>query len=112
ESGVVAVAYSLLVGLGAMRSLRWRAVPELLVETSVSTARVTSILAGAMGIGWLLTLVGIPETISIALLGNVSGPMAGILVINVIFLIMHTVMEAAPAIVVVTPILLPAIANL
>ena len=45
QSGVVAVAYSLLVALAATRSLRWRAVPDLLVEASVNTARVTSILA-------------------------------------------------------------------
>jgi len=112
ESGVVAVAYSLVVALAAMRSLRWRAVPDLLIEAAIGTARVTTILAGAMGVGWLLTLTGIPATISTALLGNVSSPLGGILVINVIFLIVHTVMEAAPAIVVVTPILLPAIAAL
>lgn len=112
ESGVVAVAYSLLVAVAGMRSLRLRAVPELLVEASVNTARVTSILAGAMAIGWLLTLTGIPQAISAALLGKVSDATAGLLLINVIFLVTHTVMEAAPAIVVVTPILLPAIAAL
>jgi len=112
ESGVVAVAYSLLVALVATRSLRWRAVPALLIEASVNTARVTSILAGAMAVGWLLTLTGIPQAISAALLDNVSNALAGILLINAIFLVMHTVMEAAPAIVVVTPILLPAIAAL
>lgn len=112
ESGVVAVAYSLLVALAATRSLRLRALPSLLIEASVGTARVTSILAGAMGVGWLLALIGIPQSISTALLTNISDPITGLLAINLIFLIMHTVMEAAPAIVVVTPILLPAIAAL
>jgi len=112
ESGVVAVAYSLLVALAAMRSLRLRAVPNLLIEASVGTARVTSILAGAAGVGWLLTLTGIPAAISAVLLHNISNPVIGVLAINAIFLLMHTVMEAAPAIVVVTPILLPAIASL
>lgn len=112
ESGVVAVAYSLVVALAATRSLRFRAVPTLLIEASIGTARVTSILAGATGIGWLLTLTGIPAAISAALLHNISSPVVGLLAINVIFLVMHTVMEAAPAIVVVTPILLPAIAAL
>lgn len=112
ESGVVAVAYSLLVALAMTRSLRWRAVPHLLVEASVNTARVTSILAGAMALGWLLTLTGIPQAISGVLLAKVSDATAGLLLINLIFLAMHTVMEAAPAIVVVTPILLPAIASL
>lgn len=112
ESGVVAVAYSLVVALAATRSLRLRAVPGLLIEASVGTARVTSILAGAMGLGWLLALTGIPQAISAALLHNISDPIVGLLAINVIFLVMHTVMEAAPAIVVVTPILLPAIASL
>lgn len=112
ESGVVAVAYSLLVALAATRSLRLRAVPGLLIEASVGTARVTSILAGAMGVGWLLALAGIPQAISTALLGGISDPIAGLLAINLIFLLMHTVMEAAPAIVVVTPILLPAISVL
>lgn len=112
ESGVVAVAYSLFIALAAMRSLRLSAVPAMLVEASVGTARVTSILAGAMAVGWLLALTGIPQAVSAALLHNVSSPVAGLLAINLIFLIMHTVMEAAPAIVVVTPILLPAIAAL
>jgi len=112
ESGVVAVAYSLLVALAAMRSLRPRALPGLLIEASVGTARVTSILAGAAGVGWLLTLTGIPAAISAALLHNITDPVIGVLAINVIFLVTHTVMEAAPAIVVVTPILLPAIASL
>lgn len=112
ESGVVAGSYSLIVALAATRSLRWRSVPGLLVEAAVNTARVTSILAGAMAIGWLLTLTGIPQAISAALLANISGTTAGILLINLIFVLMHTIMEAAPAIVVVTPILLPAIAAL
>jgi len=46
------------------------------------------------------------------LLHGVSSPIVGMLVINLIFLIVHTVMEAAPSIVVVTPILLPAITAL
>lgn len=112
ESGVVSVGYSLLVAIVAMRSLRWRAIPDLLVQASIGTARVTSILAGAMAVGWLLTLTGIPQAISATLLDNVSGALAGILLINAIFLAVHTVMEAAPAIVVVTPILLPAISAL
>jgi len=112
ESGVVAVAYALLVALTTTRALRWRAVPVLLIEASVNTARVTSILAGAMAVGWLLALSGIPQTISAALLHSVSSSVVGMLVINLIFLIVHTVMEAAPSIVVVTPILLPAIAAL
>lgn len=112
ESGVVAVAYSLLAGLVATRELRWRVVPGLLVEASVSTARVTSILAAAMGVGWLLALSGIPQAASAALLHGVTTPVVGMLAINLIFLVVHTVMEAAPAIVVVTPILLPAISAL
>lgn len=112
ESGVVAVAYSLLVGLAATRALRWRAVPQMLVEAAVSTARVTSILAGAMGVGWLLALSGIPQAASTALLRGVTDPIVGMLAINLIFLVVHTVMEAAPSIVVVTPILLPAIGAL
>ena len=65
-----------------------------------------------MGVGWLLALTGIPAAISTALLGNVSDPTIGILLINAVFLITHTIMEAAPAILVITPILLPAIASL
>ncbi len=112
ESGVVAIAYSLIVALLATRSLRWRAVPDLLTEAAVNTARVTSIIAGAMAVGWLLALTGIPAAVSAALLGNVSDVTIGLLLINAVFLVMHTVMEAAPAIIVVTPILLPAIAAL
>ena len=112
ESGVVAIAYSLCVALLAMRSLHWRALPDLLTEASVTTARGSSTIAGAMGIGWVLALTGIPTAISTALLGHVSNPIAGILLINLIFLALHTVMEAAPAIVIVTPILLPAISSL
>ena len=112
ESGVVAVAYSLLVAVAATRGLHWRALPGLLVEASVNTARVTSILAGAMAAGWLLALSGIPQAASAALMGGVTNPIVGLLVINLIFFLVHTVMEAAPAIVVVTPILLPAVAAL
>jgi C4-dicarboxylate transporter, DctM subunit len=109
ESGVVAVAYSVLVGLAATRVLRWGVLPALLIEASVSTARITSILAGAMGVGWLLALSGIPQAASGALLRGITDPIVGMLAINLIFLVVHTVMEAAPAIVIITPILLPAI---
>ena len=112
ESGVVAVVYSVFVGLAATRVLRWRALPALLIEASVSTARITSILAGAMAVGWLLALSGIPQAASGALLRGVTDPIVGMLAINLIFLVVHTVMEAAPAIVVITPILLPAITAL
>lgn len=112
ESGVVAVAYSLLLALTTTRALRWEALPGLLIEASINTARVTSILAGAMAVGWPLVLSGIPQTISGSLLRGASSPIGGLLLINLIFLIVHMVMEAAPSIVVVTPILLPAITAL
>ena len=57
----------------------------------------------------VLTLMQVPQTVSEFILNNFHSPVAILLIINVFLLIVGMVMDTTPAILILTPILLPII---
>jgi len=56
--------------------------------------------------------LGLPAELARLTLGGGTHPLMNLLLANVIFLVIHTVMDAGPAILVVMPILLPSLPGL
>lgn len=108
ESAIVAAAYALVVGL-ALRELKARQVPAILVKVGTDTARVLLIVAAAALYSWILAREGLPQTITSFFLGLGAEPWVFLLIVNVLLLVLGCFMEPLPLMVIVVPTLLPVV---
>ena len=110
EAAAIAVAYSLLVALFVYRTINFKQLYELVVGAGVTSALVMFIIATAKVFGWGLAFYQIPEAVAGTLLGMAGGNTFLIyLTIAIILLIAGMFMETASALIILTPLFLPAI---
>lgn len=110
EAAAVAVIYSFFVAIFVYRSLKWRGCYRLIVNSGVTSALVMFIIATSKIFGWGLAFYEIPDKMAAALLAVAGGtPYMVYLMITIIILISGMFMETASALVILTPIFLPAI---
>jgi C4-dicarboxylate transporter DctM subunit len=107
EAAAIAVFYSLVLGGLVYRELRWSSLPEILVQTGLSTGIVMFLIATSTAYGWGLARQGIPLTLANAFTGMTSNPWVFLLLVNLLLLVVGTVMETVPSIIIFAPVLLP-----
>ncbi|MEN1760539.1 TRAP transporter large permease [Anoxynatronum sibiricum] len=107
EAAGVAVFYGLIVGLFIYRDLKPKAVPSLLVESSVSSAVVMLIVAAASLFAWIITTQGIARDLADVLLSITSNKYGILMIINIILLIAGCFIDAVSAYYILMPIFLP-----
>ncbi|HWR40654.1 MAG TPA: TRAP transporter large permease subunit [Patescibacteria group bacterium] len=108
EAGVVAVVYSLVVSVFFYRELPVKRLPDVITTGAVNTARVMFIASAGMLLGWYLSSQQIPQEIAGMLFGITSDPFWLLVIVNIFLILVHTVLETGTTILVVIPILLPA----
>lgn len=112
ESAVVAVLYSLVVGLFVYRELDIRDLPKVILEAGIGTAKIMFIIANAQLFAWVLAYAKIPQMI-LAGFNTLRVPAFVIfLMINVILLIAGTFMETSAILLITVPIFLPLVTSL
>ena len=107
EAAAIAVFYSLLLGGLVYRELTWSHLPEILVTTGVGTGVVMFLIATSTAYGWILARQGIPLALANSFTGMTENPWAFLLLANLLLLVVGTVMETVPAIIIFAPVLLP-----
>ena len=107
ESAGVAVLYSVLVGFLIYRELTWKAVWQALKKTLVSSSCVMIIIGFTQIFTWILTIQKVPEIVANFFMSmNMPGWGIGLL-FDVLILIIGTFIDVSPAILMLTPIMLP-----
>ena len=107
EAAAVAAVYALAISMLIYRSIRFRDLPGILVETMVTTAVVTFIISNASIFSYLLILGDISEAVLNGLTAITSSKYVMLLLLNIILLFFGAVMEAGVALILLVPILLP-----
>ncbi|CAM3172208.1 TRAP transporter large permease [Paracoccus nototheniae] len=111
EAAVVAVVYSLLVGVVIYRELPLRELPVILRDSAITSAVVLSIIAAAGLYGRIILSLQVPAAISEFVIGAIDSPWVFIILVNILLLFVGMFLEAAAAILIFTPILLPIALN-
>ncbi len=109
EAGAMAVLYALFVGVVVYRELNWSHVPQILVESVDATASVMFIVAAAHGPSAATSPGRHPHGVTNLLLNNVSSPWMLLLIINIFLLFVGFFFEGGAAMVLLAPILVPAV---
>ena len=99
--------YALVVSLFIYKSIQFRDIWGIMVEAVRTYAPIMFILATSVAFSRVLTLMQAPQAVSGFILAHFTNKVALLLVINVFLLIVGMVMDTTPAILILTPILLP-----
>lgn len=111
ESSVVAVLYALVLGL-VQKTLPVRALPSITLEAAKTTA-IVMLLIGVSGIlAWVMSFARVPILVADAMLGFTDNPVVILILIMIILLLVGTVMDPTPAILIFTPIFLPIVTQI
>ena len=110
EVSAVAVVYALLVGGLAFREMSWGSFADFLTRSASLSGMILFIVASAEVLSYLLTVNLIPQHMaaSLAGIGASYGTWAFLLISIVMLIVMGSVLEGAPALIVFAPLLLPA----
>ena len=107
ESAGVAVFYSLIVGFFIYKELTWKQVWEALKKSFISSSSIMIIIGFTTIFTWVLTMQGVPKMVANFFL-SLNMPSYGVALIFVLMiLIIGTFIDVSPAILLLTPILLP-----
>jgi TRAP-type C4-dicarboxylate transport system permease large subunit len=112
EAAAVAVAYAFVITALVYREVKLADMPDILLQTGITTAVVMFLIGASSGMSWLLTTQNIPQTVSAALLGLSDSPIVIFLTINLLLLAVGTFMDMTPAVLIFTPIFLPVVVAL
>ena len=110
EAAAIAVVYTVLVAIFVYKALDWKSFYKLVVGAGVTSALIMFIIATAKVFGWGLAFYQVPQAIAGAILSLAGNNKFLIyLMINVIVLLAGMFMETASALIILTPIFVPAI---
>ncbi len=112
EAAIAATAYALVLGLFVYRTLTWRGLVRVSMETVETTAIVLLIVAGASIFGYVITTTKVTDQIADLVLSITSEPWAVLLMINVFLLVIGCFMETIAAITILVPVLLPLVVKI
>ena len=109
EAAGITVAYAILIGAVVYRKLTLKALIEAARETVLATANILFVVAAAAIFAWILTMDQIPMKASAWLLGVSENPLVLLLILNVVLLVAGMFLEAIAAILIIAPIITPAL---
>jgi tripartite ATP-independent transporter DctM subunit len=112
ESASIAVLWAFFVTMFIYRDYKWKDLPKLMHRT-VKTVSIVMIMIGfAASFGYIMTLMQIPLKITQLFTAMSDNRYVILLCINILLLALGTLMDMAPLILILTPILLPVVKTL
>ena len=107
EVSTIGIVYGLVIGLLVYRRFDWRRLMPMLVETACLSGAILLIIGTATGMAWGLTQSGFSRALATAMTGLPGGSAAFIAVSILAFMVLGSVLEGIPAIVLFGPLLFP-----
>ena len=112
EAAVVSVFYAVLVSLFVYKSIKVRDLMGFLTASVKTYGGLAFVLAFATAFGRVLSLTKATKVVEKFILGNFHTGWSALAVCAIIFLILGMVMDTGPAIIILAPVLLPAMEEL
>jgi len=109
ESAAVACVYAFLVTMFIYRDYKWRDLPILMHRTVKTVGMVMMLIAFSAAFGYMMAIMQVPAKAASLLTAITDNKYAMLLLINLLLLLLGTVMDMAPMILISTPILLPVV---
>lgn len=107
EASVVAVLYSMMLGLFVYRSLTFRELPKVFYESARFAAIALFAVGTASAFSFLLAYFQVPKSLVVLFADLQFGPLATALIVVACFLIIGMFIDAIPAIIILGTVLWP-----
>ena len=107
EVSTIGIVYAVIAGLLVYRKFDWRRVYPMLVGTASLSGSILFIIGAATGMAWALTQSGFSTALADAMKTLPGGANAFLAVSIIAFIILGSVLEGIPAIVLLGPLLFP-----
>jgi tripartite ATP-independent transporter DctM subunit len=107
EVSTIGIAYSALAGLVLYRRFDWAALRPMLVSTACLSGAILLIIGTATAMAWGLTQSGFSHTLAAAMTGLPGGAASFMAASILAFVVLGSVLEGIPAIVLFGPLLFP-----
>lgn len=112
EASAFAAVYAIGIGMFVYRDLSLRDVWGALLATVRLSGVVFFLLGASTVLGWFVTRSGITREAAELIAGFSTEPLIQILLVNFLLLVVGTAVDVLPALVIVAPVLVPAMAQL
>ncbi|MFW9268928.1 TRAP transporter large permease subunit [Pseudomonas sp. D2-30] len=109
EAAVVAAVYSLFVSLVIYREMKISQLYEVILSSARTTSVVMLLVAAAMVSSWLVTIADLPGQLAELLAPFMDNQTLLLLVMMALIILVGTVMDMTPTILILTPVLMPAV---
>ena len=107
EVSTLGVVYSIIVGLVIYRQFDWKRVFPMLIETAALSGAILLIIGAATGMAWALTQSGFSRQLAQVMATLPGGSFTFLAVSIVAFIVLGSVLEGIPAVVLFGPLLFP-----
>ncbi len=107
EAAIAAVAYAMILGVFIYRTLDWKRLLHVSMETIETTTIILLIVGAASIFAWILTSNRATEQFADLILGVTDNPILILLLLNLVMLVVGCFMETVAAITILVPVLLP-----
>ena len=107
EAAVVAVVYSLLVGMFIYREIKVKQLYGLVLAAAKTSSVVMFLVAAALVSAWLITVANIPAQVVELLKPFIDNPKLLMVMLMLLVLVVGTALDFAPTVLILTPVLMP-----
>lgn len=107
EAANISVIYSIIISVFIYKSLEFKDLSRVMADTVNTTAPILLVVSIATVFGKVLTFMQAPTLIANIITGTFTTKVSVLLIINLILLFVGMVMDTTPAILILTPILMP-----
>ncbi|MGG3884956.1 TRAP transporter large permease [Brevibacillus panacihumi] len=107
ESAAIACVIAFIVGAFLYRELDLKQLPQIFINTVISTATVTFLIAMANIFGWMIAFEQIPQLIANTMLSISDNPFVFLLLVNLLLLLLGMILDGIAALIILVPVLMP-----
>ncbi|WP_102225280.1 TRAP transporter large permease [Acidimangrovimonas sediminis] len=107
EVSTIGIVYSVVIGLLVYREFDWRRIYPILIGTASLSGAILFIIGAATGMGWALTQSGFSSQLAAFMSSQPGGAFTFMAMSIVVFIVLGSVLEGIPAIVLFGPLLFP-----
>jgi tripartite ATP-independent transporter DctM subunit len=112
ESAAIAVIYAFFITFFVLREIPFRQVNKILSNSLKTLSLVLALIASANAFSYMMSVLRVPTMLTHALLSISDSKVVVLLLIVILLLVLGCLMDMAPLIIIMTPILLPVVTNL
>ena len=111
EAGVMAVVYSLFLGVAVYRELPLSRIPRILLQAAKTASAVMFLVAASLVSAWLITIADIPQEVSAVMEPFMGNKVLFMFILMAIVFLVGTALDLTPTILILTPVMMPLVAK-